>query len=392
MFSRAKCLTAFLTLPLFALANEGGWTAGLDLTLEGSAGISGAARHGQSLHNMALGYAEWTSAEKSEGLHGHLYLSALSLLGRGPTERYLGDFLAASNTEGFESIRLYSWWFETGRADWSLRAGALLADEEFGGTEGGGNFLNSAFGWPAYISANTLNTGPAFFVAAPGIRFERTWGGTAAWRVGLYDGDAFDSPAGDPVITRHGLHYRLGGEQGWFIMTEACFAPGAGRTRLKAGAWLHTATFADLRDATRGHGSNYGAYAIAERTLAGTTGEAGSLEFFVRAGFSPADRNAIGRAFDTGLAWTGPIPGRPADVVALGLAHARFGAPFAAAAQLADPAAPAPDFEQVIEASYTFTLSDHVNVQPDLQYIRHPGGSTAQRDALVFLLRLNVSY
>lgn len=392
MTTRTKCLLALSALPLCALAAEGGWATGFDLTLEASAGISGAARHGESLHNMALGHAEWESAEKDGGLHGHFYVSALSLLGRGPTERYLGDFLAASNTEGYESLRLYSWWFEAGRAGWSLRAGALLADEEFGGTDGGGNFLNSAFGWPAFISANTLNTGPAFFVAAPGVRFERTWGGTAAWRVGLYDGDAFDSPAGDPAITRHGLHYRAGGDQGWFVITEAVFAPGAGATRLKAGAWLHTATFTDVADATREHGSNHGAYAIAEHTLAGQPGDAGHVEFFARAGFSPTDRNAVGWAFDTGLAWTGPLPGRPADVLALGLAHARFGSPFADAARLADPAAPAPDFEQAIEASYTFTFSDHVSVQPDLQYIRHPGGSTARRDALVFLLRLNLSY
>lgn len=171
MTTRTKCLLALSALPLCALAAEGGWATGFDLTLEASAGISGAARHGESLHNMALGHAEWESAEKDGGLHGHFYVSALSLLGRGPTERYLGDFLAASNTEGYESLRLYSWWFEAGRAGWSLRAGALLADEEFGGTDGGGNFLNSAFGWPAFISANTLNTGPAFFVAAPGVRF-----------------------------------------------------------------------------------------------------------------------------------------------------------------------------------------------------------------------------
>lgn len=392
MISRAKCLALILALPLFTFAAEGGWKSGFDLTLEGSAGISGAAQSGRSLHNLALGYAEWESAENSDRLHGHFYISAMSLLGRGPTGRYLGDFLAASNTEGFASVRLYSWWFEAGSTGWSLRAGALLADEEFGGTEGGGYFLNSAFGWPAFISANTINTGPAFFVAAPGIRLERTWGETAAWRVGLYDGDAFDSPTGDPAPTRHGLHYRVGGAQGWFVMTEFDWAPGAGATRFKTGAWLHTATFPDVGNATRDYGSNYGAYAIAERTLAGTTGEAGNVEFFVRAGFSPTDRNAIGWAFDTGLAWTGPLPGRPADVVALGLAHARFSSRFAAAAHLADPAAPAPDFEQVIEASYTFTFSERVNLQPDLQFIRHPGGTTAQRDALVFLVRLNLSY
>jgi porin len=300
-------------------------------------------------------------------------------------------------------VRLYSWWLETNRQGWSLRAGLLLADEEFAGTDAGGNFFNSAFGWPAFISANTVNTGPAFYVAAPGIRLERKWGETSAWRVGLYDGDAFDSSTGDPALTRHGLHYRVGGDQGWFLITEATFAPG-GATRFKAGAWLHTATFADMRDdasgqpfavsgdAPREYTSNRGYYAAIEHTLAGKPGEAGNVELFVRGGFSPADRNTLGWALDTGLAWTGLIPGRPADVAALGVAHARFSPRYSDSARLADPASPAPDFEQSIEVSYTLTLNEHLSLQPDLQYIRHPGGSTAQRNALVCLLRLNASY
>lgn len=380
--SAALCLTAAATT---------GWQAGLDLTLEGSAGLAGPARNGRALHNLALGHVEWESAEASgTGVHTHFYASALSLAGRGPTERYLGDFLAASNTEGYASTRLYAWWLQVERGDWSLRAGALLADEEFSGTETGGHLINSAFGWPAFISANTVNTGPAFFVAAPGVRLERVWGEAAAWRLGIYDGDAFDSPAGDPHPTRHGLHYRVGGDQGWFVISEAAFTRGA--TRLKAGVWLHTAPLADLRDPAREHGSNHGAYAAVERTLAGTAGEAGSVEFFARGGIAPADRNAVSWAADTGLAWTGPLPGRPADVFALGLAHARLGAAYADAAHLADPAVPPPDFEQAIEASYTLALGPHLRFQPDLQYIRHPGTNPAQSAALVFLARLHVSF
>jgi porin len=183
-------------------------------------------------------------------------------------------------------------------------------------------------------------------------------------------------------------------------MTEGTFAPADSATRFKAGVWLHTANFADLRDDASGqpfaltgrdprqHASNHGAYAVIERTLAGEPGKAGHLELFVRGGFSPADRNAISWALDTGLGWTGPIPGRPDDVAALGLAHAAFGSHFAAGAHLADPSVPSPDFEQVIEAAYTIKLSAHLRLQPDLQFIRHPGGSAAQRTACVALVRL----
>ena len=45
----------------------------------------------------------------------------------------------------------------------------------------------------------------------------------------------------------------------------------------------------------------------------------------------------------------------------------------------------------MIEAAYTIKLAGRCTLQPDLQFIRHPGGSTAQRDAGDFLLRLNAS-
>ena len=301
-------------------------------------------------------------------------------------------------------MRLYSWWLQATKSEWSLRGGVLLADEEFAGTAAGGHFFNSAFGWPTFISANTVNTGPAFYVAAPGLRLEHKWGEASAWRIGIYDGDSFDSPSGDPKITRHGLHYGLGGEQGWFVISEVTFTPGGGATRLKAGAWLHTARFADVRDDASGqpfalsgndprsHSSNHGVFAVVEHTLTGAVGKAGNVEFFLRSGFSPSDRNTVSWASDAGLSWTGPIPGRPEDVAALGIAHARFGSPFSESARLQDPANSPPDFEEVIEASYTIKLSERLNLQPDLQIIRHPGGSTARHDACVFFVRLNASY
>ena len=315
-----------LAVGLIAAEPQPPFDFGLDLTVEGSAGVTGGFERGQALHGLALLHGSWKPAGKTgegAGLTG--YASLLGLAGQGPTRRYLGDFLAASNIEGYESFRLYSWWLQAAGQDWSLRAGALLADEEFTGTAVGGNFFNSAFGWPAFISANIVNTGPAFFVAAPGLRLEKTWGETAAWRLGIYDGDTFDSPTGDPTVNRYGLHYQVGGAQGWFLISEAAFTPAGGSTRLKVGAWLHTADFADVRDDASGqpfavsgrdprnHSSNHGLYAIVEHTLSGESGQAGHLEVYARVGGAPGDRNAISWAVDTGLGWTGPMTWSPLD-------------------------------------------------------------------------------
>jgi porin len=395
----------WLARPVAAEESKAGWSTGLDLTLEGAASLRGGARPGSALHGLALSHLEWQQAENADRTTNfHAFVSTLTLAGRGPTEKFLGDFLAASNMEGYASTRLYTWWVEAQKGDWSLRAGALLADEEFAGTEAGGNLFNSAFGWPAFISANTLNTGPAFYVAALGARVERKLGETAAWRLGVYDGDTFDSIDGDGAVTRHGLHYGLGGAQGFFAISEAEFAPSDSANSFKVGAWAHSAKFADVRDDASGqrlaatggdprqHHGNFGAYGVIERTLAGKKDEAGYVTAYVRGGFAPQDRNALGYAVDAGVAALGLIPGRGNDTTALGFVHASFSPRFAANAQAADPASRAPDFEQVVELNHTVALAEHFSVQPDLQFIRHPGGSAAQRDALAFLLRVKASY
>lgn len=394
-----------VTPTVLAVEAKAGWSSGLDVNVEGSAGLCGGASRGQALHSLAVAKVDWIQAENADrGVHFRTYASVMNLTGRGPSDRFLGDFLAASNSAGFNSTRLYSWWVEAQMGNWSLRAGALLADDEFTGTEIGANLFNSAFGWPAFISANTVNTGPAFFVAAPGVRIERKLGETAAWRLGVYDGDTFDSKVGDPVLNRLGLHYRVGGDQGWFAMTEATFAPKESANRYKAGAWLHTAKFSDVRDDTTGrrlaitggtprsHSGNLGAYSAIERTLAGKSGEAGYFAGFVRGGIAPANRNTLTWALDTGLAYTGLIPGRANDTTTLGLAHGNFSSRFAANAYAIDPSSAKPDFEQALELSHSVMLTERITVQPDLQYIRHPGGSTAQRDALAFLLRVKATY
>jgi carbohydrate-selective porin OprB len=86
------------------------------------------------------------------------------------------------------------------------------------------------------------------------------------------------------------------------------------------------------------------------------------------------------------------LPGRPDDVAYLGLVHASFGSRYSEGARLADPAGPAPDFEQAIEAGYILAASENWSVQADLQLVRHPGGDPGERHARVALLRIRRSF
>ena len=354
---------------------------GIDGTLDSAAGISGSATGHDSLFGTVLGHAGWTQTPAdARPINYSTYASFLWIDGRGPSKRVVGNFLGTDNAEGYQSLRLYSWWVQADRAAWSLRAGVLLADEEFADTTAGATLINSTFGWPTFISANTLNTGPAYYVAAPGLRL--AYANPSGWSAkgDVYDGDSLDSPTGDPRPSRHGIHYALGGRQGFFMIGELGYAPKDSANRYHLGAWHHTADFADLGTGAP-HSGDQGAYAIFERTLAGKTGEPGNIEAHARLGLAPSDRNAVACAFDTAVAATGMIASRPADVLALGFAHAEM-----------SPDLAGQDYEQVAELSYSAQINGHVTMQPDIQCIMHPGATSANEDAWLLMLRIKASY
>lgn len=350
----------------------------------------------------------------------YFHICGLWAHGASPSSRLTGDALAASNIDAYDSLRLYELWLEQNFADGklSLRAGSLLADTEFAGTDFGGTLLNGAFGWPTFISGNTLNTGPAFPVSALGVRAR--WMPHDQWyaQAGVYDGDNFDSPTGDRRINAHGTHWKFNPQQGAFIIGETAFRlnQGSGDRGLpgtyKLGAWWHTADFADQRhDASGGsfivsglppktHRENFGAYFTAEQQLwreGAASPTAQGLGVFGRFGAGPRDRSAFEFVAEGGLHYTGLLPGRDADKLALGVIYAQVSRDVRSSqsddAAFNGTAYPAfADHELVCEATYRCVVKPWWTIQPDLQFIHHPGGSAAIRDAWVVGLRTNITF
>lgn len=387
-------------------AEPEGFAASLDLVAEVNRGVAGGkAVRDTAYHELSLFQAELSApvTDVTE-VRWKAHASLLSIHGRGPSEKFLGDFLAASNSEAFASLRLYAWWGEMERGDFSLRAGALLADEEFAGTGPGGFLINSSFGWPAYLSANTVNTGPAFYVPALGVRARYAFAPHVSAQLGVYDGDTFDSPDGDPRATRHGLRFQLNSRQGAFVLGEIALTPPQRPWSAKLGGWMHTAKFPDLLRDRQGevwaatgedpleHGSNFGGYAIIEHAAPLAQHESAERRAHVRIGAAPENRNLLGLVADVGVSWSGLLLSRPRDVIALGFTHARFSSRHAASARVLDPLAAVPEREQVAEVTYHFAVRENMVIQPDLQFIRRPGGLASRRDAVLLSLRFSASY
>ena len=386
-------LIAAFVLPL-AGAHGGEFTTwgndkGLDIFLDYSgevmSNVSGGERTGTGYNGLtSIGLdADLGQALGWEGMM--LRVSGLDLHGSGIGSR-VGDMMGVSSIEGYGSTRLYASWLEktfTSPA-LSVRAGLLLADEEFSTLDTAGAFLNATFGWPEFISMNTVNTGPAFYIPALGGRL--LWEPTDTFyaQLGVFDGDTFDSPDGDDSVNRHGLHFELGNGQGTIVMAEVGYRwntendnnlPGIA----KLGTWHHSGNFDDFSGGSA-HDGTQGVYASVEQMVYREYGDQG-LGLFARAGFAPEDRNEVEHSFQIGASYIGLLPGRDIDLFALGLSHASVSGDL-----------PGRTTETVVEAAYEYVMSDDFTIQPSVQWVRDPGATEELNDAVVLGLRVNLSF
>jgi porin len=155
------------------------------------------------------------------------------------------------------------------------------------------------------------------------------------------------------------------------------------------------------------HRGDFGVYAMIDQTLWRPPGGGNrALNVFLRAVAAPNDRNPIDLYVDGGVTFNGPFAPRPDDAVGVALAFSRV-SPRAAEydrdlATLSGAPMPIRDFEAVIELTYQARIDGRWSVQPNIQYVVHPGGHIANpldlsgrtsiRDAIVLGLRSIVKF
>lgn len=370
--------------------------------------------------------------EKMVGWKGASFSTTwLWLSGRDASEDLVGNFLTVSNIAGFNTLRMLEMWFQQDfwqrdgdLSGLSIRIGQLTADSEFFISDYGSTFINGTFGWPAAAYTNIPEGGPGYPMGAPGVRLAVTPVEWFTFLSAVFEGDVFAQD-----VNRHGFRWRLNEKFGYLWMNEAQVRwnhagdatglPG----QLKLGAWFHSADFAAAYgDATYWGDSGY--YAIVDQALfrepgkeaaAPVTSKDGKsvaapdgksaksfqspvalepsnqgLGWFGRISFTPQDRNFVGFYFDTGLVYTGLIPGRDDDALGIALGYANL--TDGAAQTLYDEGSRQVGYEAVIEATYDAQVTPWLHVQPDLQYIIRPGGTGDLGNALVLGGRVSVTF
>jgi porin len=324
---------------------------------------------------------------KALGLSGLIFhANAYQIHGEGLTSHYLGNLVTVSNIEAQPGTKLFDLWFQQSLFDdtVSLRIGQLAADDEFFVSQYAPLFISSTFGWPAIMGINLPSGGPAYPVARPGARVRVAVSSDLSLQAGLFSGDREVDPTGFNSETNGDL----------FAISELAYTTKLFDlpTSLKLGGWIHTGQFADQRfdtthlslanPASNGiaaeHRGDYGGYFIIDQLLWRKDGASDTgLGGFLRLGGNPSERNLIELHMDGGLTYAGPF-GRDGDSVGIGLSYEQVSAGQRDLAAdfgvLNGFVPPQPDFESVLELSYQAQVASWWIVQPDLQWVIHPGG------------------
>jgi porin len=358
---------------------------------------------------------------------------------------HLDNLATVSGIEAPPSTRLFNLWIEQQLGSQaSVRVGQFTAAQEFLTSQTAGLFVNSTFGWPVLAAQDLPSGGPSYPEATPGVRLAFAPNPRLTVRAAIFNGDPAGPGTGNPADRDpYGLAFRVRDPP--FVIAELALAHGqsspavespnqegmgraapAGSQGLSGlpgvitlGAWAHAGRFADQRLDSQGgllalsggpplqHRGDFGVYAMIDQTLWPPPGGGNrGLNVFLRAVAAPSDRNPIDLYFDGGLTFNGPFAPRPDDALGVALAFSRV-SPRAAeydrdlAAQSGAPM-PIRDFEAVIELTYQARIDGRWSVQPNIQYVVHPGGHIADpldlsgrtsiRDAIVLGLRSIVKF
>jgi porin len=242
----------------------------------------------------------------------------------------------------------------------------------------------------------------------------------------VFDGNAAGPGQNDPQLRdRYGVHFRVNDPP--LVLGEAQFLWNAKKGdpglagKFKVGGWRHFGDFEDQRfgvssvslaDLSSGGTAatlkgDYGLYSVFEQKLFRVGDDTGrGIGVFARASYSPPDRNLIDLYADVGIELVGLSDQRPKDKFGLAAAYARV-SPRARALdgdfqQMFGPGWPVRSFEQLVTAVYQYEIRAGWTLQPNFQYITHPGGGATNplttpagkilKDAAVLGLRTVVKF
>lgn len=367
--------------------------------------VTGGVQQGAA-YNSALYMLVDADLEKLAGLSGASFrVNAFQIQGAGLSVSNIYNYSTVSSIEGRPATRLVELWLEQKIFDdhASFRIGQLAADTEFFTSEFGGLYVNGTFGWATLFAANLPGAGPGYPLATPGIRVKVTPNEHLTLLAGLFNGD----PAGtgftglEQIADPNGVNFRLHDPALWFGEAQYSYiaSPGLAGT-VKVGGWYHFGSFNDnhfgydgksLADPTgvgvpMAYTGDFAVYGVVDQMvwrLPGDDSKKG-VAVFARIAGSPGDRNLMNFYADGGVNFMGVLPQRPKDSFGIAAAFSRMSPSISAfdrdAVFFSGELSAVRNYELAIELTYQANILPGWIVQPDFQYIVHPGGGSPDPD------------
>lgn len=340
---------------------------------------------------------------------GRFHAGSLWLHGEKPfSDAFIGDLNKVNLIDYANAFRLWELYYEQRFFEnkLSVKLGQLAVDQDFiYPTVSDRVFANQTFFFPT-IAFNVFDIAgfpvghhalPSSPLATPGVRVR--WDPTSQCYVqaAVYDGN--------PDTSDTGTRINLNNEEGAMAYFETGYKLNQGKDAsglpgvYKIGGYYHTDDFVDYHNVLVGsgaatHSGNYGLYATADQTLhlEGDSSDAAKqgLGAFMRGGWAPEDRNIVEWSLDGGLVYRGLLPTRDWDAFGASIAWMWMSRDLASGQRFVNSLAPGTfspvDYEGLVEVTYKAQLTAWWTLQPSLQWVVHPGGSRADRDALAFVL------
>lgn len=370
--------------------------------------VAGGARRGAAYAGAASAQVTLLLRPLIGWPYARLFAFVLGTHGGAPSA-IVGDVQGVSGLEAPPTVRLEELWLQQNLLDnrLSALAGRYDLSSEFYRLPSAALFLNSSFGMGPELAQSGV-AGPSIYPnTAVGLRVGVKPARDVVWRAAALAGVPVDRPGGGVRLLAPGDGVLLIGELSLLSRPDtAARVPRNPRVRigrgparphagkLALGAWYYTARFPDLADTLASgtpvrHRGSAGAYVISEETLwSAGRGRPGALTAFAQLGLGDARVDRIGGYLGGGLTRIAPFPGRAQDELGLAVAAARIGSHYARARSTAGIPTAA---ETTVELTYLVRLGSWLAVQPDVQYVIHPGGTRATRNALVPGLRLEAT-
>lgn len=374
---------------------------GVDLFADYTAEVFGNPTGGKKrglVYNALLRLALDVNLEKTVGWNDASFrLSGLYPHGTSGSLRDVGDASVYSSLDAYDSLRLIDFWVEQrlfeGKA--AVKVGQMLVDAEFGLTDTGALFINSSYGVPS--PPITPMPFAAYPVAALGIRLRMEPIQGLYGMAGVYDGNPSSGDFPDPThgatgaARRYGTDWAIRASEGAFYAGEVGFqrSEGAFPGAYRLGLLHHSDDFADVRkNATTTHsGATSGYYVIDQTLWLKTAGSKEGVSAFLRGTLAEEKTSTMSESLQMGAVYTGFLSSE--DKLGVALARNKFSPGQATVIKGREYE---PSCETVAELTYLIPLRPYLRVQPDLQYIHRPGGTSAFPHALVLGVRATVDF